>query len=142
MGYVACMKFKHVLGECDSKEWCSPIQYSEDYEYFIIIRVVALKEITGQDIYFAEASIVIPELASKRAHEFAEEYKSDCPLEMAAYLFEYGAAVTIWSSSYDNPLQALHGAFVKAKTMPDDFDYLMERPMNAIGTTGWERATW
>lgn len=133
------MKFKHILGECDSKEWIGPKLISPcGAAYWIVISIINLLEITGDKEFVARVSIVVPEKAPARAWQFvgdcgrfeSEEYR-------AALIWEYGARADVWSWATEHPLEAMTAALQKAREIPEDFDDCMDSPLNRLGWTGW-----
>lgn len=94
-----------------------------------------LKDITGEEIFYASLSIVIPKLTG----ELDDYWRNpECEEEEAANVWEYGYKANIWESSDENPLCLLVEAVKKAQNVPDSFFYYMDRPQNKLGWTGWD----
>jgi hypothetical protein len=136
------MKFRHILGECDSKEWMSPELEDSDSntKYRIVISLLNMEEITGEKKYHVGASIIIPDI-SRNALTSASEYLSDLKDDgehEAAILWEYGCRADVWGATGEKPLELMLLAFKKAIEISANFEDYMSKSLNQLGWDGWE----
>lgn len=132
------LKFTHILGECDSKEWASPKLIAPcGKAYFIFIQVMNLLEITGEAIFAGTISIVIPELAGDKWRN-GYSYDGADEREQAGAIWEYGLRADVWSRTHDHALAMLTECVTAAQSFPARFEDLMCRPLNRLGWDGWE----
>lgn len=136
------MKFKHILGECDSKEWASERQVDDEGRaYWLIISLLNLAQITGDEIYTISIGVVVPEVAGD---EWRDLYGGIIPTdeqEIAGTIWEYGLKAYVWDTQGENPMALMVEAVKQAADVVAYFQTYMEAPLNAIGWNGWTFAT-
>ncbi len=130
------MRFKHILGECDSKEWISPkLIEAGGKAYWIVLQILNLEGITGEEIFVSRLAIVIPEIAGDR---WKGDYSPESEEEAAGMIYEYGCSAHVWSEKGKNPLELMLQAVKQAINIPEYFDEYMDEPQNRLGWNGWK----
>jgi hypothetical protein len=131
------MKFRHFLGECDSKEWISPELHCPDTDtkYHLVISLLNLEGITGEEEYHVGVSSVLPEVALAKKEE--TEAFGDSIDGILGAAWEYGYKAHLWSVKGENPMSLMHQAIKKAIEIAEDFCAYMDEPVNALGWNGW-----
>lgn len=127
-----------------------------DFDYWLVMEDIDLHEATGvtdQPRYNVCISAVAPSeindkdiqavMAKKRQQSSQCECcgvdKANDPLLLVELIHAYGISAIIWQKNGNNLRQLRKEARKRADIQGDSlFGFSMDRPQNAIGTTGWE----
>lgn len=150
------LKFRFLTGDCNWQEYggkfISKRLNNGDWNYYLVINVVNLKECCGDDAsstYQVELQAVSPEAAGTdkvyqawRSMGYSDSgYRrfQDDPLAQVECLSEYGIFATLWYQDGNNLSKLMAEAHKQAKQSEILFGFMMDRPENRIGDDGWNR---
>ena len=141
------------ITEIGEREWISEKQNNGDFDYYLIVEITDMIEEAGSEFsdgreYMAEVSAVSPQEAGeeevRRALECAgydtEDKNADVISEemKSEVLHNYGCKATLWYEYGSDEEQLLIAASEQVRVIPIMFGFLMDKPQNAIGSTGWD----
>lgn len=141
--------FKVLTGWCGTKEWVSPRLSNGEFNYYLVIRIMDMTN-TGRewndppdrDPWLMEIMAVAPSLMSEEANELIVRHqgpKADRgELNQIAELVLHGTYAPLWGKWGDSPLSLMMDARKEANSIESLFGLYMDKPVNRIGTTGWE----
>jgi len=138
-------------GHSDQTKLISPRLNNGDWDYWLVIEIIDWVDVAGEDEapvkWHVQLAAVAPDAINDTKKQSALQYYG-VALEDADWsnslfaveiLYSYGTSAFLWQESGDNLRQLL----ITAKSEADMlgavlFGFAMDRPQNAIGTTGWD----
>ena len=146
------MKFTFLSGDSNwlkyGASWVSPKLYNHDFDYWLVMELINLKEEAPQDDwpgkYHASLAAVSIQQAGPENIEAAlgccgvPEHAEDDPMAQVEALHSYGVEVILWSEFGNSAHRLLRNAQEEAALCEMMFGVYMDRCVNRIGTTGWE----
>jgi hypothetical protein len=125
-------------------------QNNGEFDYWFILDVIdwidAVGEREAPAKWAVEVNVVSPSEAgpenmekafSSMGMDFDEEVKAR-PEVQAEVLSDYGIHAPVWCKSGNNLRMLMREARKQAKLSEFLFGFMLDRPVNRIGTTGWE----
>lgn len=118
-----------------------------DFYYFLVWEELDMPEVTGdkcENRWCITVSVVSPEQASQKETDAAldccgtDEYGPFEEARMAEILYDYGVYAQIVSVGGNNLKKLRKEARDSLKMQLMLFGFAMDKPVNAIGTTGWD----
>jgi hypothetical protein len=154
------MRFRFLTGDANYTRWggsfISGKQNNGEFDFWVVLQIRNEYEDAGADEspagYSVSLSIVSPSqagedkvkaameccgitetmMATAVANGFGDEAKVEA-------LHTYGIATPVWSENGNNHRRLMQAARQFANTELDSlFGFVMDRPVNRIGSTGWE----
>lgn len=133
-------------------KWISNKQNNGKFDYYFVIELLNWKETVGRDApvdaYNVTLSVVSPDQAKEHVKSALDccgitEKMLECATSqrdevLVEALHDYGLSVPVWGDNGNNAKQLLRQAREQAQSTESLFGFAMDRPVNRIGTTGWE----
>ena len=149
------VRFTKVSDDDTEAYWQSNKLSNGDFDYWIVAQLMYLEdyELEGiEEKYAMQLLVVAP---SKVPIERRDDYLSSLGLrddefdladegsekETAFFLVESGCAVGVWAKYGNNKRELYTEAVAEAQGVQMLFGFYMDRPVNMIGTTGWDMLT-
>ena len=155
------IRFKFLTGDVDyttyGGKWISNPQSNGEFTYFFVIELINWAEAIGdrdaegKPTYNLTLSVVSPEQAGEKNLESAysccgidEEMLERCKTQgnlaevQVEALHAYAGGVHVWSEDGNNWRKLFKEARKQAMLGGMMFGFVMDRPVNRIGETGWE----
>jgi len=150
------MRFFFLTGDTNfttyGGKWISNKQSNGEFDYYFVIELLNWEETVGneapKETYNVTLSVVSPQEAEEhiaRAMDCcgiteemlgaANGYRDHALVEA---LHSYGVHVPVWSKDGNNWRKLIGEARQEAMGCECMFGFYMDRPVNRIGTTGWE----
>ena len=138
-------------GHSDQTKLISPRLNNGDWDYWLVIEVINWVDVVGEDEapakWHVQLSAVAPGAVNDKGKQSAlqcygidpENAEWDNSAFTVEILSAYGISAFLWQESGDNLRQLLITAKSEANMLGAVlFGFAMDRPQNAIGTTGWD----
>lgn len=150
------MKFTQLSGDRDwmgyGAKFVSPRQNNGEFDYWLVIDFVNMDDACGRDNegqakYHVTVQCVAPSQVpagdiQRAAESCGWDGIVDSPLTLVELLSSYGTHAVLWQSSGNNAHRLMRAARREAMTIAGlTFGFAMDRPVNRVGTTGWEAIT-
>ena len=143
------VRFKFLTGDISWQDYggkfISQRLNNSEFDYWLVLDFVNMHEATGDedlDKYNITIMAVSPELNRQKADNLLSEYMpADLSItdEMRVEaLASDGIAAFLRSFSGNNYHKLLREAKRECQIIPSFFGFYMDRPENAIGSTGWD----
>ena len=142
------IRFKFLTGDVDWQtyggQFISQKLNNGDFDYWLVLNFINMHEATGDeetDKYHVTILAVSPELNIQEADALIEDYGVNLPItdEMrVGALANYVIAAHLKGFSGNNYSSLMKEAKKEAQVIPLLFGFYMDRPQNAIGSTGWD----
>jgi hypothetical protein len=133
-------------------KWISTRQNNGDFDYYLVIELLNWRETVGEREapakYNVSLSVVSPDEAKDNIGaaleccgitaemlETANGYRAALLVDA---LHSYGVHTPVWSKDGNNWRALMREARNQAQCCAGLFGFYLDRPVNAIGTTGWE----
>lgn len=142
------MKFKFLTGDVNWQDyggkWISPRLDNGEFYYWLVIELVNMWDATGDenaDKYCVSLAVVSPDEAGKENVSKADDGDycafgdDECRVDA---LHSYGIYAQVWYKGGNNYSKLLKEAREQAHLCNMLFGFYMDRPVNAIGNTGWD----
>lgn len=147
------MKFKFLTGDVNWQEYggkfISKKLNNGDFNYWLVMEVINWNEHENEPeyTYHVQLCAVSPQEAANEIpnalnswgmslEELAEYGKSE--IVLVDLLSSYMGGALIWQSSGNNLRKLMQEARREAKLSTMLFGFYMDKPQNAIGSTGWD----
>jgi len=124
--------------------WISQKLNNGEFNYYFMLELINWWDTVDEDQpqYLVTLSAVSPEQARKENIEAAKNccgFKTIIDDKQLVYaLYAYGISVPVITKRGSNYKKLLKEVKQKAQFVESLFGFYMDRPVNAIGTTGWE----
>lgn len=136
---------------CGAK-FVSPCQNNGEFDYWLVIDFTNMDDACGRDNegqakYHCSVECVAPSQVpagemEKVIESCGWEGMMDSPLALVECCSSYGTHAVLWQSSGNNAWKLLRAAKREAGLIAGlTFGFAMDRPVNRVGTTGWEAIT-
>jgi len=112
-----------------TEEWCGESEVKEIGKYIVGLHVVSPMAARETNAY---------QSALKSCGWTEDQVKQWGPMAEYCMLLEYGTAAHLWESSGNNLKVLMKQCREQLKQSDFMFGFAMDRPENAIGTTGWD----
>lgn len=133
----------------DAKNWTSEVYKDSNWPLVFIIRCQYCEywdsEWAKQGKYHFSINAVSPKAAKKKidsacqSMSMSREDFDKYPIEVQAeILLDYGTAATLWQRQGNNMGKLLKAAKEELGVIWIMFGFYMDKPLNAIGSTGWD----
>ena len=145
------IKFSFLTGDVNwlqyGAKWVSNKFNNGDFDYWFVLEFINWEDATGElndgKKYVASLSVVSPSEAGEENLNKALECCGMPEVELndlikVEVLHSYGVYTQIWSESGNNANKLIKLAKEQAKVNEFMFGFAMDKPVNKIGTTGWE----
>ena len=147
------VRFKFLTGDVNyttyGGKWISNPQHNGDFTYYFVIELMNWAEMVGErdapeDTYNVCLSVVSPEQAGEENMQAAyscmgiEDMPVSPEMQVEA-LHGYTGGVTVWQENGDNWKSLMKQAKKQAQINEMLFGFAMDKPVNRMGETGWER---
>jgi hypothetical protein len=149
------VKFKFLTGDLNwlqyGAKWVSQKLNNGDFDYFLVIDFRNMDEDMGRHNrghpkYWAGLSAVSPQQAGEKNIQAAFDCRGITKVKMfdvselnqVDCLHDYSGFVGLWNGKCNNARALLRQARREAQVCEGLFGFYMDRPVNQIGTTGWE----
>jgi hypothetical protein len=133
-------------------KWISNKQSNGEFDYWFVIELINWQDSCGRDApkekYNICLSVVSPQEAGEEniakamsdyGQDFLQTIKDEFKQEfIVEALHSYGIAAPIWNENGNNFKQLMKQIKAKARESEFLFGFAMDRPCNAIGSTGWD----
>ena len=131
-------------------KWVSQKLDNTGFDYWIVLELIDMDESCGSDNkgqprYHVSLSAVSPEQAgpegcaqAMRSCGWDTEGEPPPALAMVEMLHSYGIQAHLWQGASNNAHKLIRQAKRKAAELEMLVGFVMDRPVNKIGTTGWE----
>ena len=142
------IEWKFLSGNINWEEcggaFISPAMFNGDWHYWLVINVTECVE-DDDNHHYVELRVVAPEALPTKEWSNALQscgfgdgvvYTEEMLVEV---LNSYGIFNTVWQDSGDNIDALMVAAKEEAEMLGITFGYVMDRPTNAMGATGWDR---
>jgi hypothetical protein len=153
------MRFSFLTGDVDyttyGGKWISTRQSNGEFDYYFVIELLNWRETVGEreappETYNVSVSVVSPQEAQDKIgaaldccgiteamlRTATENGYRDSVLVEA--LYNYGTHTPVWSGNGNNWRALMREARQEARQCEFLFGFYLDRPVNRIGTTGWE----
>jgi hypothetical protein len=153
------MRFSFLTGDVNyttyGGKWISPRQSNGEFDYYFVIELLNWRETVGErepppETYNVSLSVVSPQQAEKEIPHALEccgiteemlatatdNGQRDTALVEA--LHSYGVYTPVWSKDGNNWRALMREARQEARQCEFLFGFYLDRPVNRIGTSGWE----
>lgn len=147
------LKFKKLSGDMNwlayGAKWVSKRLNNGEFDYWLVLELANMDDACGRDNegqarYHASLAVVSPTEAKgelERAFDCCgvpDNAKGE-PLVQVEALHSYGVHAVTWQASGNNAHKLLKEGKREATLQSSfTFGFAMDRPVNRIGTTGWE----
>lgn len=148
-------QFKFLIGDVNwldyGAKWISTERNNGDWPYRMILELINMHEATGdekQPKYAVELRVVSPQAAGevnvkKAADGYSEVWLENLPpsrRELMRYemLDDYGVSAILFQETGNNARSLIRQARLESSAADCLFGLYMDRPLNKIGTTGWD----
>lgn len=150
------MRFRFLTGDVnyvrDGGSFVSGKQNNGEFDFWVVMQIRNDRETESPATYSVSLSVVAPSQAGETRVKTAMEFCGITEAMMATAttngcgdeakveaLHAYGVAAQVWSENGNNHRRLMQAARQFANTELDSlFGFVMDRPVNRIGTTGWE----
>ena len=153
------MRFSFLTGDMNyatyGGKWISTRQSNGEFDYYFVIELLNWPETVGKreappETYNVSLSVVSPQQAEKEIPHaldccgITEEMLSAATgngqrdTALVEALHSYGVYTPVWSQDGNNWRALMREARQEAIPCAGLFGFYLDRPVNAIGTTGWE----
>ncbi len=146
------LKFKRLSGDCNWMEyggkWISQKLNNGDFDYWLVLEFMNWHDAVGEKEapahYHVCVSVVAPselpkEELSRAVDCFGLTEAPTDPPALVEMVHSYGISVPIFQENGNNAKKLLKEARKEAELKGSLlFGFAMDRPLNAIGTTGWD----
>jgi len=143
------MRFTFLTGDINWKEYggkfISPKQNNGEFDYWFLIDVMnADDHVDFEYKYIVQVTVIAPSMVSEEDKKSARDSWGDYEMEMTERMWIevlscYGCGlVPIWNGQGNNIAKLMKEAREKAMIGSSMFGFFMDRPVNMIGTTGWD----
>ena len=137
-------------------KWISTRQSNGEFDYYFVIEILNWKEAVGEreappETYNVSLSVVSPQEAGQENCRKATDCcgieedmlaraidHGQCEEILVEALHGYGLSVPVWSKDGNNHKELMRQARGEAQIAAGLFGFVMDRPVNRIGVTGWE----
>ena len=149
------IRFKFLTGDINpiiyGAKWMSNPQSNGEFTYYFVIELMNWVEAVGErdapeEKYNVSLSIVSPEQAGEenmlRAFEGYGDDDDDVvktPAMQVEALHQYAGGVNVWNQNGNNWQSLMRKAKKQAKQTEFLFGFVMDKPVNRLGETGWEQ---
>ena len=144
-----------VIRDWDSEMYLrSPKFNNGEFEYWLVAQLMYLEHYGNQfkEKYHMALWVVAPgQVPEARRDEYLSSaglndgewvaVESGDQERLVEFLVEMGCGVIVWNRSGDNKATLLAELRKEAALVNLLFDFYMDKPVNGIGTTGWEMLT-
>jgi len=142
------MNFKVVADYDYHKLWISTTTIPSDWPVYLLLRLEYTDD-WGDDVgfkYHVSVNAVAPQALSDEKiaevissiGESLEWYNGLSEEAKCQLILEYGTTVPLYQQGGNNMRELLKGARKEANNISILFGFYMDRPVNAIGSTGWD----
>ena len=150
------MRFRFLTGDANYTRWggsfISGKQNNGEFDFWVVMEIRNDRDSDSPAAYNVSLSVVAPSQAGEDKVQAAMECCGITETMMATAvangfgdeakveaLHAYGIATPVWNRYGNNHRQLMQAARQFANTELDSlFGFVMDRPVNRIGTTGWE----
>ena len=153
------MRFSFLTGDMDfttyGGKWISTRQNNGEFDYFFVVELLNWRETVGEreappETYNVSLSVVSPQEARDKVGAALDccgisaamletatrnGYRDHALVEA---LYSYGVHTPVWSKDGNNWRALFREARQEADSAATLFGFYLDRPVNRIGTTGWE----
>jgi hypothetical protein len=153
------VRFKFLTGDSDyttyGGKWISNVQNNGEFDYYFVIELINWRESVGErdapkEKYNVSLSVVSPQQAGEQNIKTAfecggldNEMLSNAQSPLAEIQVEalhaYAGGVPIWSANGNNFAVLMKQAHEEAGNASCLFGFYLDKIVNGIGETGWER---
>ena len=153
------VKFKFLTGDCNVSQYggkfISNKQNNGEFDYYFVIELMNWKEAVGEreapaETYNVCLSVVSPMQAGEKNLKEAysccgidEEMVANAGKNLAEIQVEalhaYAGGVPVWQGNGNNWRELMKEAKKEAQNCEGFFGFYLDKPVNALGETGWER---
>lgn len=153
------MRFSFLTGDGNyttyGGKWISTRQNNGEFDYYFVIELLNWRETVGEreapaETYNVSLSVVSPQEAQGKigaaleCHGITEEMLQTATENgyrdtvLSEALHSYGVHTPVWSKDGSNWRALMREARQEARQCEFLFGFYLDRPVNRIGTTGWE----
>lgn len=144
------LKFKFLTGDVNwlsyGGKWVSKRLSNGEFDYWLVIELINMDDACGRDNegqpkYNVSLSCVSPDQAGQENINKACQGWDPMPTNPLCFveaLHSYGIHAHLWQANGSNAHKLLKQARQQASQTEFLFGFAMDRPVNRIGTTGWE----
>ena len=153
------MRFSFLTGDVNyttyGGKWISTRQSNGEFDYYFVIELLNWRETVGEreappETYNVSLSVVSPQEAQDKIGAALDccgiteamlqsatgnGYRDSVLVEA---LYTYGVHTPVWSKDGNNWRALMREARQEARQCEFLFGFYLDRPVNRIGTTGWE----
>jgi hypothetical protein len=153
------IRFRWLTGDRDfltyGGKWISTRQNNGEFDYYLVIELLNWRETVGEreappETYNVSLSVVSPQEAQGKISAALDccgiteamlqtatgnGYRDTVLVEA---LYTYGIHTPVWSKDGNNWRALMREARQEARQCEFLFGFYLDRPVNRIGTTGWE----
>ena len=146
------IRFKFLTGDIHfakyGAKWVSNPQTNGEFIYYFVIELMNWVESVGEneapdETYHLSLSVVSPqEAGEENMRRVFKDYDSDSvktPEMQVEALHQYAGGVPVWDANGNSWKALMQEAKKQAKTTELFFGFAMDRIINRIGETGWEK---
>jgi len=145
------VRFKFLTGDVNfttyGGKWISNAQSNSEFTYYFVIELMNWKEAVGEreapaETYHISLDVVSPEQAGEENMRSALQDYPDIkitPEIQVEALHQYAGGVPVFSANGNNWKDLMKQAKKEAQVKEMFFGFAMDRVVNRIGETGWER---
>ena len=145
-------RFTFLIGDVDWQtyggKWISEKLNNGEFDYWLVMELINWHEAVGEDeapaMYHVALSVISPQEAEPELQRAAESWgiaveELDTDEKKIECLHSYGVYVPIWQQDGNNYRKLMTACRKFARQEASIlFGFIMDRPVNQIGTTGWE----
>ena len=147
-------KFRFLTGDVNWKEYggkfISQKFNNGDFDYWLVLEVMNWEDATGKlgpgkSRYCVTLSVVAPSEVNdkecQRAFDFygIKDERKDIANDLLVEVFHsYGTTSTVWEGNGNNIEHLMRAARKEADITNMLFGFVMDRPINALGSNGWD----
>lgn len=148
------MRFSSLIVDHSSHcgTWISPKCNNGEFDYWMVLELIDMDDACGTDNdgnprYCVSLGVVAPSQVSKEDMQRAmcccgiQDGPEQPPLrayQAVECLYSYGIYAQVWTQSSNNFKSLIKAAHEKSGEIEMMFGFYMDRPVNRIGSTGWE----
>lgn len=147
---AARVRFQLAIDRDDSSYWISSKHNNSDFDYWLVIHLLCLADYPDIHDYDYHIQIMViapgevPEsvrdeyISSLGCNDDEYDHADTDARTMAILLAESGCGPTVWSKSGNNRKKLYREAIQEAQAIEMLLGFYLDKPINRIGTTGWE----
>jgi hypothetical protein len=127
-------------------KWIGPRQSNGEFDYWLVLELINWHDVVGEGYapahYHVSLSVVSPQEAGEenlaQAKECCGEEKDMDDTTKVKALHDYGVCTPVWSKDGNNYRKLMREAHKQTMSVVGLFGFYMDRPVNALGSTGWD----